>query len=122
MTYKNSVVFIAVVLATSMFVGTQVFAAGKESPASAISNLPGKAQEMAPGKAMGKAQGQMDKININTASVDTLAKIPGLDPKIGEAIAAYRDANGAFKSISELANIDGINPSLLAKIKPFLSL
>lgn len=84
--------------------------------------MPAKAQGMAPGKALGDAQGKMDKININTASVETLSKTPGLDPKIGEAIAAYREANGAFKSFSDFAKIDGIDASLLEKIKPFLSL
>lgn len=69
-----------------------------------------------------KAAGMMDKININTASIESLSQIPGLSPKIGEAIAAYRDASGDFKSVSDLINIEGINAGLLEKIKPFLSI
>ena len=112
----------ALILIAGISISSIVFASGKDAATSAISNMPGKAQEMSPGKALGKAQGQMDKININTASIDQLSNIPGLDPKIGQAIAAYRDANGAFNSISELANIDGIDASLLNKIKPLISL
>ncbi len=63
----------------------------------------------------------MEKLNINTASVESLSEIPGLSPKIGEAIAAYRDANGAFKSVSDLVNVEGIDAGLLEKIKPFLT-
>ena len=69
-----------------------------------------------------KAAGMMDKININTASIESLSQIPGLSPKIGEAIAAYRDASGSFKSVSDLINIEGIDAGLLEKIKPFLSI
>lgn len=70
----------------------------------------------------GKAAGYMNPINMNTASIDALSKIPGLSPKIGEAVKAYRDANGAFKSISDLANVEEIDPEMLEKIKPFLSI
>ena len=62
------------------------------------------------------------EVSVNTASIDSLSKIPGLSPKIGEAIGAYRDANGAFKSLSDLVNVDGIDAALLDKIKPFLSI
>lgn len=122
MANKYCSALIALVLLVSFSISSSVLASGKDAATSAISNLPGKAQGVAPGKALGKAQGKMNKININTANIETLSKIPGLDPKIGEAIAAYRDANGAFKSISELTNIDGIDASLLEKITPFLSL
>lgn len=69
-----------------------------------------------------KAAGMIDKVNINTASVESLSQVPGLSPKIGEVIAAYRDANGAFKSVSDLINIEGIDAGLLEKIKPFLTI
>lgn len=69
----------------------------------------------------GSAAGMMEKLNINTASIESLSKIPGLSPKIGEAIATYRDANGAFKSVSGLINVEGIDAGLLEKIKPFLT-
>jgi competence protein ComEA len=70
----------------------------------------------------GSAAGMMEKLNVNTASIESLSQIPGLSPKIGEAIAAYRDANSAFKSVSDLVNIEGIDAGLLEKIKPFLTI
>ena len=44
----------------------------------------------------GKAAEMVEKLNINTASVEALANIPGVGPKIGQAIATYREAHGAF--------------------------
>jgi len=70
----------------------------------------------------GTTAGMMEELNINTASIDSLSQIPGLSPKIGEAIAAYRDANGAFKSVSDLINVEEIDAGLLEKIKPFLTI
>lgn len=110
MSKKYIWMLITLVLIAGSTIGTTVFASGKDTAASAISSMTDKAPV------------NMDKININTASVESLSQIPGLSPKIGEAIAAYRDANGAFKSLADLANIDGINAALLEKIKPFLSL
>lgn len=103
-------ILIALILFTGSTIGTTAFASGQDTAASAISSM------------TGKAQGQIEKININTASIESLSKIPGLSPKAGEAITAYRDAHGAFKSLADLVNIDGIDAALLQKIKPFLSL
>jgi competence protein ComEA len=69
-----------------------------------------------------QAAASMEKLNINTASIESLAKIPGIGDKVSEGIAAYREAHGAFKSISDLVNVEGIDASLLEKIKPFLSI
>ncbi len=69
-----------------------------------------------------EAAGAMEAININSASVEALSKIPGVGPKIGEAIAAYRETHGAFKSVADLVNVEGIDATLLEKIKPFISI
>lgn len=62
-----------------------------------------------------------DMININKASPEMLSAIPGIGPKISEAIATYREANGSFTKIKDLLNVDGIDMALLEKIKPFLN-
>ncbi len=100
----------AALLVTLSFGSSALIASGHGTAASQASDM------------AGKAAGMMDKLNVNTASIESLAKIPGLDQKISEAIAAYREANGAFKSLSELANIEGIDAGLLDKIKPFLTI
>lgn len=61
-----------------------------------------------------------DLIDINKATPEMLSSIPGIGPQLGDAIAAYRDANGSFSELKDLLNVEGINMSLLEKIKPFL--
>ncbi|WP_457575808.1 ComEA family DNA-binding protein, partial [Desulfomarina sp.] len=86
------------------------------TPAFSPATEPGKAASMLTNIA--SEAGLMEKININTASVDALSQIPGIGPQIGQAIAAYREAHGAFASVKDLANIDGIDASLLEKVMP----
>ena len=61
-----------------------------------------------------------DMIDINKATPEMLSAIPGIGPKLSEAITAYRDANGSFAQAKDLLNVEGIDMSLLEKIKPFL--
>ena len=72
--------------------------------------------------AVDQATAMKDGIDINSATPEMLAKIPGVDSKIADGIAKYREANGAFSSAKDLLKVDGITPELLEKIKPFLSM
>lgn len=55
-------------------------------------------------------------VNINTATASELAAaIQGVGEKKAQAIVAYRDANGAFKSVDELANVKGIGAATVDK-------
>lgn len=55
-------------------------------------------------------------VNINTATAENLAaNIKGVGKKKAEAIIAYREANGPFKSVEELAKVKGIGQKLLQK-------
>jgi len=55
-----------------------------------------------------------ETVNINTADKDTLmTEIKGVGEKRAEAIIAYREQNGSFKSIEELAEVSGIGPSIV---------
>lgn len=48
-------------------------------------------------------------VNINTADSATLKKeLSGVGQVRAEAIIAYRKKYGAFKSVDELVNVDGI--------------
>lgn len=55
-----------------------------------------------------------EAININTADKDALmSAIKGVGEKRAEAIIAYREQNGPFKSIEELAEVRGIGASIV---------
>ncbi|MFO8141858.1 MAG: ComEA family DNA-binding protein [Marinobacter sp.] len=47
-------------------------------------------------------------ININTADVTVLASLNGIGESKAKAIVTYRDENGPFQSVEDLANVKGI--------------
>lgn len=49
-----------------------------------------------------------EAVNINTADVQALTKLKGIGTKKAEAIVAFRKANGAFKTVDQLADVKGI--------------
>lgn len=61
------------------------------------------------------------QIDINKASAEELATLPGIGAKKATAIVQYRELNGKFVSVEELVNVKGIGPKMLAKISPFVS-
>ncbi|WP_231862865.1 ComEA family DNA-binding protein [Alicyclobacillus mali (ex Roth et al. 2021)] len=55
------------------------------------------------------------KININTADLETLETLPGVGPKRAAAIIAYRQAHGPFSDLDSLRHVKGIGEKTLAK-------
>jgi competence protein ComEA len=55
--------------------------------------------------------------NINTATADELAKLPGIGPKIAGDIVKYRTDNGAFKSKHDIVNVKGVGEKKFQSIK-----
>jgi competence ComEA-like helix-hairpin-helix protein len=62
------------------------------------------------------------KININTATLEQLQKIPGIGPTLALRIVAYRNQIGKFNSLEELIQIKGINKAKLESIKAYITL
>ncbi len=57
-----------------------------------------------------------ETVNINTADKEALmTSIKGVGEKRAEAIIAYREQNGSFKSVEELAEVRGVGPSIVEK-------
>ena len=55
-------------------------------------------------------------VDINTANAKQLATLKGIGIKKAAAITAYRDKNGAFKSINDLASVRGISVKSVARL------
>lgn len=58
-----------------------------------------------------------DPVNLNTATEAELDTLPGVGPVTAAAIIAWRQANGSFASVDQLAEVDGIGPARLEKLK-----
>ena len=58
-------------------------------------------------------------VDVNTASVAELMRIPGVGPVTAESIAAAR-AERPFSSVADLDRVKGIGPKTLEKIRPFV--
>lgn len=61
-------------------------------------------------------------VNINSADAATIEhKLKGIGATKAQAIVKYRQQNGSFKSIEELANVSGIGEKTLEKIRGQIS-
>ena len=61
-------------------------------------------------------------VNINTANVDELLRLPGVGPAKAAAIAAFRGKHGPFKRIEDLDRVKGFGRKLLGRVRAFVAL
>jgi len=59
----------------------------------------------------------VDKVDINTASVEELAVLPGIGDLLAQNIVAHRETYGGFSSLDDLKNIAGIGPSTIDELQ-----
>jgi competence protein ComEA len=66
------------------------------------------------------AQEPSAKIDLNSASVETLQTLPGVGPRTAERIVEYRDSNGPFQKIEELMNVSGIGEKSFLRLRELI--
>lgn len=59
-------------------------------------------------------------ININTATVDELEKLPYIGRKTAEAIVDHRERHGAFRRVEHLMLIRGLSETRFAEIQSLI--
>lgn len=107
----------AVNLAGVVADGQQLWIPTKEE---AKTFLPGEGTAAGTGMTAGAGQTafqQSGKVNINTASKETLMTLAGIGEARAEAILAYRQTAGAFQTIEDIMKVSGIKESAFQKIK-----
>jgi competence protein ComEA len=60
------------------------------------------------------------KIHLSTATVEQLDQVDGIGPTLAARIIEYRDAHSGFRSLQELAEVDGIGEKRLATLREAL--
>ena len=61
-------------------------------------------------------------VPVNTAPASELQKLPGIGPKLAEAIIEYRTRSGPFVRVEQLLEVKGIGPAKLGRIRPLVNL
>ena len=60
-------------------------------------------------------------IDLNTASVADLTRLPGIGEKRAQAIVDYRESSGPFQSVEELTEVKGIGEGILAQVYDYVT-
>jgi competence protein ComEA len=60
-------------------------------------------------------------IDINVASAEQLATLPGIGPAIAGRIVEYRESNGRFRVIEDIKMVKGIGDATFQKLKDLIT-
>ncbi|MFL6107161.1 MAG: helix-hairpin-helix domain-containing protein [Marmoricola sp.] len=104
-------------LARVLVDGEQVLVGVKGTAAAPASGSPSGA---AAGTGASGAGGAV--VSLNQATLEQLESLPGVGPVTAQKILDYRNAHGAFGSLDELLDVDGIGEKTLAQLSPHLTL
>jgi len=61
-------------------------------------------------------------IDLNAADAKTLEQLPGIGAQLAERLVAYRELNGPFRSIDELADVAGMTQRHIDALTPYVVL
>lgn len=70
----------------------------------------------------GVSAGAVAGVHLSTATVEQLDGVDGIGPTLAQRIIEYRDEHGGFRSLAELAQVDGIGEKRLATLREALQL
>ena len=60
-----------------------------------------------------------ETININTADVYDLQRLPGIGEKRAQSILEYREEHGPFQTVDELDHVSGIGQGILDGLREY---
>jgi competence protein ComEA len=98
-----------------------VYVEGAEDDEPDVETLTTTDRPASPAKATGpKAAGLSKPIDVNKASAADLRKLPGVGPKMSQAIVDERE-RAPFKSVDDLRRVHGIGAKTLDRLRPYVT-
>ena len=73
-------------------------------------------------EAPAQQQAQSSKLNINTATAKQFMALKGIGKKKADAIITWRTEHGGFKTLEELAEVNGISERFVSEHQAELTL
>jgi DNA uptake protein ComE-like DNA-binding protein len=67
----------------------------------------------------GAAIARAERVNLSIATVDQIAKVPGMTPELAKAVVDYKAANGLAKAV-DLLKVPGMTQEIFSKLTPAL--
>lgn len=67
------------------------------------------------------SRSEISVVNINSASADEMASVPGLGEKKSQSIVKFREKHGPFARLEDLKKVDGIGDKLFEKIRQYVT-
>lgn len=65
--------------------------------------------------------GSSPLVNINTATLEELDRLPGIGPALAQRIIRYRETNGRFRVPEDIKNVSGIGEAKFEQLKDLIT-
>ena len=69
-------------------------------------------------EAPGMLEGEV--LNLNTATLSDLTRLPGIGQTKAQAILDWREAHGPFRAVEDLLSVDGIGEKTWETLRPYV--
>ncbi len=77
--------------------------------------------DIADGLTATRSRSESGLININTASLDVLACLPGVDRQLAQQIISYRQSSGFFSNVAWLLKVPGMTHDIFKQVAPLVT-
>ncbi len=61
-----------------------------------------------------------ERVDVNTAGVEELSQLPGIGEILAQRIVDYREANGPFRCLDELCDVEGIGEKRVENLRDYV--
>ncbi|KQL58034.1 MULTISPECIES: helix-hairpin-helix domain-containing protein [Bacillaceae] len=67
-----------------------------------------------------EGEGESEKVNLNTATIEELQGLTGIGPAKAASIVSHREEHGPYQTIDDLKNVSGIGEKSFDSLKDFI--